>query len=210
MNPELLALSIIVLLFSVIVHEVMHGLTALKFGDHTAERAGRLTLNPLPHIDPVGTILLPILLFVTNSPIMFGWAKPVPVNPLNFTDLRKGEFLVSIAGILSNLALALIAAVIYHILRNFGAPFLVMETLFFMVQINILLAIFNFIPIPPLDGSKVLMSQLPYKLAKEYQKFEAYGFIVLLMLWFIPVGGTSLLGFILRAGTSFFMRVFGF
>lgn len=210
MQPELLAISIIVLLFSVIVHEVMHGLVALKFGDHTAERAGRLTLNPIPHIDPVGTILLPALLFITNSPIMFGWAKPVPVNPLNFTDLRRGEFFVSIAGILSNLGLAIVAAILYHILGFFDGPLLLSQILYFTVSINLLLAVFNLIPIPPLDGSKVLMSQLPYHLAREYQKLEAYGFILLLMLWFIPVGGTSLLGFILGAGTSLLMTLLGF
>lgn len=210
MQPELLAISIIVLLFSVIVHEVMHGLVALKFGDHTAERAGRLTLNPIPHIDPVGTILLPALLFITASPVMFGWAKPVPVNPLNFTDLRRGEFFVSIAGILSNLGMAVIAAVFYHILANFQVPPLLLQVLFFMVNINLLLAVFNLIPIPPLDGSKVLMSRLPYNLAKEYQKLESYGFILLLMLWFIPVGGTSLLSFILGTGTSLLMTLLGF
>src|SRR3990167_900944 len=106
--PEFFALSIIVLLFSVIIHEVMHGWVALKFGDHTAERAGRLTLNPIPHIDLFGTILLPILAY-WSSGIIFGWAKPVPVNPLNFSNLRKGELLVSAAGILANFGLVIVA-----------------------------------------------------------------------------------------------------
>jgi Zn-dependent protease len=90
MNAEFLTLSILILLFSVIVHEVMHGVAALYFGDNTAERAGRLTLNPLPHIDPIGTILIPGLLLLTGSPVLFGWAKPVPVNPLHFSNLRLG------------------------------------------------------------------------------------------------------------------------
>src|SRR5258708_9874631 len=126
MNPEVLAISLVILLFSVIVHEVMHGLVALKFGDHTAEHAGRLTLNPIPHIDPIGTILLPaiflILPLVTGVPSRFfiGWAKPVPVNPLNFTNIRNGELLVSLAGIASNVTLALLAAIIYHLLPLFG------------------------------------------------------------------------------------------
>ncbi|MBI2021402.1 site-2 protease family protein [Candidatus Daviesbacteria bacterium] len=209
-GPSLIALSIVVLLFSVIVHEVMHGLAALKFGDHTAQRAGRLTLNPIPHIDPVGTILLPALLFISGSPILFGWAKPVPVNPLNFSSLRKGELLVSAAGILSNLGLAIIAALLFHLLRGLSLPFIVLELLDFMININLLLAVFNLIPIPPLDGSKILLSQLPYNLAREYQKLEQYGFILLLLLWFIPIGNSSLLGFILLNGTSILKSLLGF
>src|SRR3990167_424471 len=130
--PEFFAISIIILLFSVIVHEVMHGYVALKFGDHTAERAGRLTLNPIPHIDIFGTILLPGLLILSGSPILFGWAKPVPVNPLNFSDLRKGELLVSAAGVLSNFAIAIVSAVLFHFLSNIpGVPFLVLGLLRF-------------------------------------------------------------------------------
>src|SRR3990167_1242335 len=164
MIPEFLALSIVILLFSVIVHEVMHGVVAKKFGDHTAERAGRLTLNPLPHIDPVGTILLPGLLILTGSPILFGWAKPVPVNPLNFSNLRRGEFLVSAAGILANFGLAVAAALIYHFLNALPQTFpaLLGALLKFTVTINLVLGIFNLFPIPPLDGSKVLLSQLAY------------------------------------------------
>lgn len=210
MNPEFLAISIIILLFSVIVHEVMHGWVALKFGDCTAEQAGRLTLNPIPHIDPIGTILLPSLLVISGSPILFGWAKPVPVNPLNFSNLRKGELLVAAAGVLSNLSLAIIAATLFHLLNNFAPQqFLALHLLNFTININLLLAVFNLIPIPPLDGSKVLLSQLPYNLAREYQKIEPYGFILLLLLFFIPVGSDSLLGFILRNGTAFLRTLLG-
>ncbi len=143
--PEFFALSIIVLLFSVIVHEVMHGVVALKFGDHTAERAGRLTLNPIPHIDLFGTILLPALLIFTGSPILFGWAKPVPVNPLNFSNLRKGELLVSAAGILANFSLAIVAALIFHILNALPQTFpaIIGSLLRFTVLINLVLGIFN-------------------------------------------------------------------
>ena len=184
MSPELLALSIVILLFSVIVHEVMHGVVARHFGDRTAEAAGRLTLNPIPHIDLVGTILLPGLLMLTGSPILFGWAKPVPVNPLNFKDFRKGELFVSAAGILANFSLALAAAGIYRILDSLPQvfPLIVGQLLTFTVLINLVLGLFNLVPIPPLDGSKILLSRLPANLIKSYQKLETYGFLILMLL----------------------------
>src|SRR5688572_6150929 len=137
--PEFFALSIVILLFSIILHEVMHGYAALKFGDTTAQRAGRLTLNPLPHIDLFGTILLPALLIFTGSPILFGWAKPVPVNPLNFKNIRKGELIVSAAGVLSNFGLALTAAALYHVLDALPMvfPALVGSLLQYTVIINL-------------------------------------------------------------------------
>ena len=206
MVPEFIALSIVILLFSVIVHEVMHGFVARKFGDHTAEKAGRLTLNPLPHIDPFGTILLPALLIMPGSPILFGWAKPVPVNPLNFSNIRRAELMVSAAGILANFGLAITAAILYHILNALPQTFpaLLGALLRFTVTINLVLGIFNLFPIPPLDGSKVLLSQLPYNLAKQYQKLEPYGILILLILLMVPIGGSSLLHAIL----GFFIRLF--
>lgn len=193
--PEVFAFSIIILLFSVILHEVMHGYVALKFGDHTAEHAGRLTLNPIPHIDLFGTILLPALLIFTGSPILFGWAKPVPVNPLNFTNLRKGELFVSGAGILANFGLALLAALIFQILNTLPQQFpaFVGNILTFAVLINLVLGLFNLLPIPPLDGSKILISQLPYNLARSYQRIEPYGFLILLILL-----TTGMLGFVFQ------------
>lgn len=195
MEPIFLTASILILLFSVIVHEVMHGYVALRFGDHTAERMGRLTLNPLPHIDPIGTIalpaliLLPALLSGTPPGPFLAWAKPVPVNPLNFSNLRKGELLVSAAGILSNFGLSIIAAFLFHALSTIpNMPFVVLDVLRFAVIINLYLGLFNLMPIPPLDGSKVLMSQLPLKLAIEYQKLEQYGFLILIFLIFIFPG----------------------
>ncbi|MBI4038064.1 site-2 protease family protein [Candidatus Daviesbacteria bacterium] len=212
MAPEFLALSIIILLFSVIVHEVMHGVVAKKFGDNTAERAGRLTLNPLPHIDPIGTVALPLLLIISGSPLLFGWAKPVPVNPLNFSSLRRGELLVSAAGILANFGLAISAALIFHIL-NFlpqAFPFILGALLRYTVMINLILGIFNLFPIPPLDGSKVLQAILPYNLAKEFQKLEQYGFIILLILLFVPLGNSTLLHAILSFFVGIFSSILGF
>lgn len=204
MNPEFLAFSIVILLFSVIVHEVMHGLVAEKFGDQTAKRAGRLTLNPIPHIDLFGTILLPGLLILSGSPILFGWAKPVPVNPLNFSNLKRGELLVSAAGILANFALSLAATAVFHLVNFFPAtPLLLLSLLRFTVLINLVLGVFNLLPIPPLDGSKILLSQLPLKYAREFLKLEPFGFIILLILLLVPFGSSSLLQTVL----SFFVGI---
>lgn len=183
MDPnQFKALQIIILLFSVILHEAMHGYVALRFGDRTAERAGRLTLNPIPHIDLVGTILVPTLLLLSQSGFLLGWAKPVPVNPLNFSNLRKGELMVSAAGILANFSLAIIGVFLFYIAKQLSASPIVMEASVYIVFINLLLGIFNLLPIPPLDGSKILLSQLPYKLAKTYQRIEPYGFLLILIL----------------------------
>ena len=182
MNPEFLAFSLVILLFSVILHEVMHGWVALQFGDSTAPRMCRLTLDALPHIDPIGTILLPVLLTISGSPFLIGWAKPVPVNPLNFSNLRKGELFVSAAGIVANFVLAIICAILYHLLATTNAPALLLQLLRYSVVINLVLGVFNFFPIPPLDGSKILLSQLPYNLARQYERFEQNGFIILIVL----------------------------
>lgn len=210
--PEFLALSIVILLFSVIVHEVMHGLVALKFGDTTAQKAGRLTLNPIPHIDLFGTILLPALLIFTGSPILFGWAKPVPVNPLNFSHLRKGELFVAAAGIVANFGLAILAAMLYHILDAVPIlfPALIGSLLRYTVVINLVLGVFNLFPIPPLDGSKILLSQLPYNLARSYQKLETYGILILLIFMMIPFGPASLLQTILGFFVGLFSKLLGF
>ncbi len=192
MSAEILALSVIILLFSVIVHEVMHGVVALKFGDHTAERAGRLTLNPIPHIDLYGTILIPAMLLILPAILgvrpgfLIGWAKPVPVNPLNFSDIKKGEFLVSIAGVASNFSLAIVSAILFH---SFQGNFLLSQALSYGVIINLTLGIFNLLPIPPLDGSKAVMALLPYEAAREFQKLEQFGpFIILGLLYFNVLG----------------------
>lgn len=202
MNPEFIAFSILILLFSVIVHEVMHGYVALRFGDHTAEHMGRLTLNPIPHIDPFGTILLPLMSFFLSPGFFIGWAKPVPVNPLNFSNIKKGELAVSAAGIGANLVLATVASIIYRILNIFYPQGLLLEVLLLTVNINLLLAVFNLIPLPPLDGSKILMTLLPYSLARKYLELERYGLFILLILLIIPIGGHSIISWIIDVGTG--------
>lgn len=191
MDPSVIALSVVILLFSVIVHEVMHGLVALKFGDRTAQNAGRLTLNPIPHIDPIGTIILPALMFLTGLPGL-AWAKPVPVNPLNFKDIKTGEIMVSLAGVASNFGLALLGTAIFHINRSTINSPLLGEVAQFTVLINILLGIFNLFPIPPLDGSKAVGALLPYNLAREYDRLAAIGPFLLLALVFTGVLGKLL------------------
>jgi Zn-dependent protease len=181
-----MAIMVVVLLFSVIVHEVAHGYVALLNGDPTARMLGRITLNPVPHIDPVGTILLPAILLMSHAGILFGWAKPVPVNPLNYRDHRWGEITVSAAGPLSNLALAAGFAFLLRLgLMNLGF----IKLAFFGVSINIFLALFNLIPIPPLDGSHIVAILLPRNLLHLYSYLEPVGFVLILLLFYTGVLG---------------------
>lgn len=178
--------QIVVLLFSLIMHEVAHGYMALRLGDTTARDSGRLTLNPLPHIDIFGTIIFPIILIVIHSPVLFGWAKPVPVNPLRVGGGKKGLAKVSAAGPGSNLLLAVVVGVIFRIFSS-GTGFnqTVSQILFFAVFINIILALFNLIPVPPLDGSKILMAYLPDDVAERFSGLQRYGFLIIFFLLFI-------------------------
>ena len=169
------ALMAVVLLFSVIVHEVAHGYVALLNGDPTAKMLGRITLNPVPHIDMVGSILVPGLLLLSGSSFLIGWAKPVPVNPLNFRNYRWGEFAVSAAGPLSNLILAAIFSGVLRLgVENPGLS----QLAYYGVMINILLALFNLIPIPPLDGSHILALVLPRELARLYGYLQPVGMVI--------------------------------
>ncbi|OHB18891.1 MAG: hypothetical protein A2854_03505 [Parcubacteria group bacterium RIFCSPHIGHO2_01_FULL_56_18] len=186
---------IIVIMFSAIIHEVMHGVAADRLGDPTARYAGRLTLNPIPHLDPFGSILLPLMLSLSGSPIFFGWAKPVPYNPYNLqANPRWGEAIVAIAGPLSNFALALIAALV---IRANILPLEIAGAVFLVVVVNVMLGIFNLIPIPPLDGSKVLSALLPQGIRRGYDDWRA-------KLEFNPFLGFGLIViFILLAGSAF-------
>jgi len=176
-----LVIKIVVLVFSVIMHEVAHGWAAYRLGDPTAKDARRLTLNPLAHIDLMGSVLLPLILIITKSPVLLGWAKPVPFNPGYFRDVKKGVMIVGLAGPASNLILAAIAGTIYRILPFEGifGIFLVYTCI-----INVVLAVFNLIPIPPLDGSRVAIGFLPPRLISPYLRLERYGFIIIFgLLW---------------------------
>jgi Zn-dependent protease len=175
---------ILVLLVSVILHEVAHGYLAYLNGDNTAKAAGRLTLNPLPHIDPLGTVLMPVILVLMHSPLIFGWAKPVPYNPFNFRNRKWGIFSVGIAGPVTNVLLAALFAIFYKL----SPPGELLTTVFYYgTAINVLLAVFNMIPIPPLDGSRVVGVFLPKKAKIVYYSLERWGFVIIVILLYTGI-----------------------
>ncbi len=175
---------VLILLMSVVVHEVAHGFAAEKLGDPTARLAGRLTLNPIKHLDPIGSVLIPLLLVISNTGFVFGWAKPVPYNPNNLRDKKWGTVFVASAGVLANLSLAVIFSIVIRILGVagvFGSTFV--SILGAIVLVNLVLFIFNLIPIPPLDGSKILFAFLPAR----YRNVEIFmeRFALVILIFFI-------------------------
>ena len=187
-----LVVMIIPLLFSVTIHEVAHGYVALQRGDQTAKLAGRLTLNPIKHLDIFGSLLLPIILKLTGSPVIFGYAKPVPVNFSNLKDVRKSTVFVASAGVFANLLLAVVSGILFQILTHHHSAWQttgfnpIISDLYFMlyysVIINLILAIFNLIPIPPLDGSKILAMCLPSSIRMQFARLERFGMIIIIFL----------------------------
>ena len=196
---------IVILIFSAILHEVSHGVAALRLGDPTAKLAGRLTLNPLKHLDPFGSLLLPALLVIVRSPILFAYAKPVPINPNFFKSFRMGTMLTAAAGPLTNLAIASVFALAMKgILLTGGSIDSLPVLLFFLViLVNIVLMTFNLIPIPPLDGSKVLGYFFPYLISPQAERFGALLLFPLIIL-LSPVIGT-----LFAAVLSAFFAIFG-
>ncbi len=184
-----------VLLFSVVVHEVAHGWMALRLGDPTARDMGRLTLNPIPHLDPIGSIAIPLLSYLTAGAVFIAWAKPVPVNPMYFRNQRRDDILVSVVGPLSNLVVALACALFYVLTIRLVGPMENMNdglsqniAVFLLrmfaagITLNIFLAVFNLIPVPPLDGSHVLASLLPADLGERYRQIGFFGILIVLVL----------------------------
>ena len=185
MSSILLVFQIVVFIYSAIIHEYMHGWMAERLGDSTAKDMGRLTLNPIPHIDPYGSIFLPLMLIMMNAGFLFGWAKPVPYNPYNLSDQKYGGAKVAIAGPLGNFIMALffglvLRLVVMDVLVTNQIATTLLGTI---VYINLILMVFNLLPIPPLDGSKILMPFLPYNLQIRYASLERYG--IFLVLFFV-------------------------
>lgn len=189
-----------ILLFSVIIHEVAHGYVALKLGDPTAKMLGRLTLNPLPHIDPVGSIFIPLFSLFTAGSVFIAWAKPVPVNTANFAHPRRDDMLVSVVGPGSNIAVAFLCSVAVVLLGLVGrivhaeSSQLALDGLEFLlkmfyggVYLNIVLAVFNLIPVPPLDGSHVLAAVLPARFARAYRTIGFAGILLIIFMMRVPL-----------------------
>lgn len=177
------------LILSIVLHEMAHGYAANALGDPTARLQGRLSGNPLVHLDPLGSIIIPALLFFGNAGILFGWAKPVPYNPYNLSNQKWGEALVAAAGPAVNILLALIFSIFIRSADMLGIPSNAVELFQYIVYINILLACFNMIPFPPLDGSKILMALLPFGAQQQYRQMiasvERFGFFVTFAFIFI-------------------------
>jgi len=198
-------------IFAITVHEVAHGWVAKKYGDKTASQLGRLTLNPIKHVDILGTIIIPGLLLISSAGFIFGWAKPVPVDPRYFKNPRRDMAIVALAGPVSNLLMAFAWTLLVKIgvelkMEGISLPFILMGMA--GIQINLLLALINLIPIPPLDGSRIVTGFLPNRLAWQYNKLERYGFFILVaLLW---SGGLSyVLGYPMNLMFGFFASLAG-
>ncbi len=200
---EQLLYALPILIFSVVLHEVAHGYAALRQGDPTAAMLGRLSLNPIPHLDPIGSLLVPGLLAVAGAPIL-GWAKPVPVNPRNYRNYKRGDIIVSLAGVAVNfvLAIAFTLLLVLVVWLSRGLPTLaptwqVLATMAdWGIRINFILMLFNLLPIPPLDGSHVFYHLLPPHLGARYRQLSQYGMLILFALLFL--GGFRFLIYPLR------------
>lgn len=198
---DIAILKIIILIFSVVAHEVSHGLAAYFLGDSTAKYAGRLSLNPLRHLDPWGSVIIPLLLIFSGAGVILGWAKPVPYNPYNLRNQKYGPAIVGVSGPLANIVLALIAGVLMRIMLVSGIDEGVgMTILALVIQLNIVLLVFNLLPIPPLDGSKLLFTFIPIS-THTRAMMEQYGFVILLAFLFLF---SDILGILIYSVLSIF------
>lgn len=203
-----LLISIVGFVMAIIIHEVSHGLVAERLGDPTARLKGRLTLNPIPHIDLIGSVILPLSLILLKSPFLFGWAKPVPIDPYNLQHPKKDMALISLAGPLSNICLAIVLSVFLRILLAVFPGAGLFTLFFYLIQFNVVLAVFNLIPINPLDGGKILTGVLPDRQSHLLSGFlDRSGMILILFLIFPIFGGNSLVSIITSPIIIFFLKI---
>jgi Zn-dependent protease len=208
---QTIALAAIPVLFAITLHEAAHGYAARHFGDLTAYQQGRISLNPLRHIDPIGTVLLPLLTLFVGG-VLFGWAKPVPVNFAALRHPKKDMLWVALAGPAANLFMALCWAIVMKLaLMNpqnyFTEPLIGMADI--GVTINAILLVLNLLPLPPLDGGRIAVSLLPHRQAWQLSRLEPYGMIILILLAVVPVGDKTILGWVLMPLASAVIRTLG-
>lgn len=201
-------LGFIIFIYSIIIHEIAHGLVAERLGDPTARLSKRLTLNPIPHLDPIMSLILPLFLIFSGSPIIFGAAKPVPIDPYNLRNPKKDMGLIGLSGPLSNLLLAVFFSLLARVVIMAAPSLFLLSLLAYAVKINIMLAIFNLTPIPPLDGGRVLVAVLPKKFAEALASIERLGMFIIIFLLFFPHPFFSLVGTIYKITSLIFSLIF--
>lgn len=201
-------IAFLIFIYSIILHEIAHGFVAERLGDPTARLSGRLTLNPMSHIDPVMSVLIPLFLIISGSPIIFGSAKPVPIDPYNLRNPRKDMGMIGLAGPATNILIALFLSLLARIILSFSPNPMLIDLFGTGAQLNIILAIFNLIPVPPLDGGRVLVAILPDKYSEALASVENFGIFIVLFLLFFPSSFFSLQGVVIKISSVIFSLIF--